>query len=252
MYRVENYPEIKNNFFLKARNVGASRKLKGDIEIIVCFMKKKPTDFSKSTREQFSEELYVACDWLQAEAKKYGTDLTFKYRFYSIHIPESAKPENGYELIRDFFNSKNINMDQLQNRYEKMSDSNESPFILVFDEVSRSYAHKAPTQYYAGNEDSIIFKDGNKVFNWSTIAHELLHQFGAIDYYYPQKVTECAKIYIGDSIMGIGSQDVLDDLSAYLVGIKDTIACYTYHFLKETMWINAELYNKHIMDEWED
>ena len=48
MYRVENYPQIKDNFYLKARNVGASRMLNGDIEVIICYMKTKPTDFFKN------------------------------------------------------------------------------------------------------------------------------------------------------------------------------------------------------------
>ena len=55
MYRVENYPQIKDNFYLKARNVGASRILNGDIEVIICYMKTKPTDFSKTTKAQFSQ-----------------------------------------------------------------------------------------------------------------------------------------------------------------------------------------------------
>lgn len=250
MYRVEDYPQIRDNFFLKSRNIGASRKLKGDIEIIVCFMKKRPTDFTDSSKAQFTKGLYTACNWLKSEAESYGAKLTFKYRFYVIDTPIDANPSCGYELIREFFNGQGISMDQLQNRYENMSGSDESPFILVFDEISRSFAHKQPAQHIIKHEDSIIYKNSNNQFHWSTIAHELLHQFGAIDYYYPQEVVDYAKRYIKNSIMGVGAQNALDDLSAYLVGIKDTISAASYHFLSETMWIDYELYNKHIQEEW--
>lgn len=250
MYRVEDYPQIKDNFFLKSRNIGASRRLNGDIEIIVCFMKKRNNDFSMTAQAQFKKELYTACDWLKAEAQRYGATLSFKYRFFTVDTPENADPKNGYLLIKDFFNSQNINIDKLQNRYEMMSGSNESPFILVFDEQGRSFADKQPTENIIHNEISVVFRYSDNRFYWSGIAHELLHQFGAIDYYYPRPITEYAEIYFKNSIMGIGMQNTLDDLSAYLVGIKDTISAESYYFLKETMWITYELYCQQISDEW--
>ncbi len=250
MYRIEDNPQIKDNFFLEARNLGASRKLRGDIEIIICFMKKRPTDFTEFARAQFTEELYKACDWLKSEAERYGTKLTFKYRFFKIDTPADAQYTEVYDLIKNFFNSQAMSMDQLQSRYEKMSGSDESPFILVFDEKARSYAQKQSAQRIARQETSIVYKERDNLFHWTTIAHELLHQFGAMDFYYPREVVECARRYIKDSIMGVGAPNILDDLTAYLVGIKDTISADTYYFLKETMWIDYDLYCKHVTEAW--
>ncbi len=251
MYKMESFPQIKDNFYLKARNVGASRKLKGDVGVVVCFMKKKPTDFSEATRAQFYNALGEGCRWLEAEAKRYGTSLTFKYYHAVIEVPEDVNPAKGYSLIRDHFNSQTLNMDGLQNYYEKKMNLDEILFLLVFDEVERSFAQKQSTAYSV-DECSVLFKDGNNQYNWSTVAHELLHQFGAIDYYYPPRVTKCARFYFQNSIMGVGNNNVMDDFTAYLVGIKETISADTYHFLEDTMWMNKERYEQAIKDVWKD
>ena len=41
MYRVEDYPQIKDSFLLKARNRGASKKLLGNVAIFTFFMHRK-------------------------------------------------------------------------------------------------------------------------------------------------------------------------------------------------------------------
>ena len=193
--------------------------------------------------------MHKACDWLTKEAARYGADLSFKYRFFTIDTPKDIANDGSYAQIKDFFNSENINMDQLQKRYEAMSGSDESPFILVFDKTARSFARRQSMSGTPYNELSVMFRNiYTSSFLWTTIAHELLHQFGAIDYYYPEEVTECAKIYIKDSIMGVGRDDVLDDLTAYIVGIKDTISASTYHFLEKTMWVDYEKFVKHLND----
>ncbi len=249
MYKVDNYPEIKDNFFLKSRNIGASRTLKGTVDIMVCFMKRNPAEFSLSTQKQFIDAQIEACRWLQAEAKRYGTDLTFKIRHFTIDIPETASPSEGYNLIKEHFNSKTLSMDQLQEWCEDKYNVDETPFLLVFDESSRSFAHKQSTPDVIRNEISVVFKDKGK-YKGATIAHELLHQFGAIDYYYPPEVKEYADLYIRDSIMGIGNKKAVDDLCAYLVGFKDTISGNTYHFLKKTMWITYDNYKKAVKNAW--
>ena len=250
MYVVENCPQIKNNFFLKARNIGASRKLKGNIMLMVCFMKRTPAEFSVLTERNFFTALNEACRWLTAEAKRYGARLDIRYTQFTIDVPKDADPRSAYGLVREYFDSNTINMDQLQMRYEKRMNVDEAPFVFVFDEVARSFAKKQAVASRVDNEASIIFKDTASAFSWSTIAHELLHQFGAIDYYYPRAVTELAQRYIKNSIMGIGRRNVLDDLSAYLVGIKDTISADTYYFLKDTMWMDLEQYDRSIEESW--
>ena len=96
--------------------------------------------------------------------------------------------------------------------------------------------------FFEGNEEP---EEGQ-----GTIAHELLHQFGAIDFYFPREIEAIAKKYIGDSIMCNSSVDTVDDLTAYLVGWKDTVSENSYLFLKETMWMSAERFKEAKKSEW--
>ena len=43
----------------------------------------------------------------------------------------------------------------------------------------------------------------------------------------------------------------IDDLTAYLIGWKDTISGDSYQFLKDTMWMNKREYYKAVDEEWE-
>lgn len=248
MYRVEDYPQIKNNFYLTTRNAGASKKLKGDVGIIVCLMMRRPTDFPEAEKAEFHKALCKAGSWLEAEAKKYGTYLKLRYYYFRINVPQDADPRDGYKLMRDFFHRDS--MDSIQEYYEERMKMDEMPFILVFDERARSFAmEQFPTYNSRVDEISVVFRDYGGKFSWGTIAHELLHQFGANDLYYPDAVEKCAKRYLKNSIMGING-DRLDDLSAYLVGIKDTVSAESYYFLKETMWMTKELYSKAVKEAW--
>ena len=51
MYSTNNTVDIKNSFFLTGRNIGASRKLRGDVATITCFVRNCADDFSETTKK---------------------------------------------------------------------------------------------------------------------------------------------------------------------------------------------------------
>jgi hypothetical protein len=112
MYRVEDYPEIQNNFFLKSRAIGASRKLCGKIGIITCFMKRRGSDFSDRVKNQYYAELNAAIDWLKSEALRYGRKLEIDHFHYDIDVPANAEPKDDYKLIKSFLNSESMDSTQ--------------------------------------------------------------------------------------------------------------------------------------------
>jgi hypothetical protein len=249
MYRVEDYPEIQNNFFLKSRAIGASRKLCGKIGIITCFMKRRGSDFSDRVKNQYYAELNAAIDWLKSEALRYGRKLEIDHFHYDIDVPANAEPKDDYKLIKSFLNSES--MDSTQSYLENKMGYDEMPFILVYDENARSFARSQwADSRYKVEECSTVFKSGGK-YHQSTIVHELLHQFGAHDFYFPKEIKRLAERYFGDSVMGIGNMKV-DDFTAYLIGWKDTISANTYWYLKDTAYMTEELYSKAISDAWEE
>lgn len=250
MYRISDYPEIQNNFYLGSRNTGASRKLVGDVNIITVFVSKTPDDWCEAIKNEYRKSIHIAADFLTSQARRYGTYLNIRCLYLETTVPYDADPHKGFYLLRNFFHSPD--MQRLQEYYEKHMGVDEVPIILAFNERGRSFAfEKNDYQFYDVQETSVLFfdNDANAKEEAMSIAHEILHQFGALDYYYPEAVTEIAKKYLFDSIMGIGKK-VVDDLTAYLVGWKDTISAGSYWFLHDTMWMTDERYTQAIRNEW--
>ncbi len=251
LYTVDTCPHIKDHFFLCSRNLGPSRMLKGNVTVIVCFMKQQQFDFLECTKAGFLRELATACEWLTAQARRHGTNLNISYQQYTIDIPPGVNPQDGFHLIKHVLGDAPRTMDDLQSQFEKKLGVDETPFMLVFDKEDRSFARHQCLPDRPSNEVSVIFKSVPLLYKWTTVAHELLHQFGAFDFYYPPAITEAATQYFKDSIMGIGKRDVLDDLTAYLVGIKDTFSRDTRCFLEKTMWMTYDHYVKAVADSWQ-
>ncbi len=246
MYRVENYPEIQKSFFLLGRNEGASRKLCGKVAIITFFMQRGGVAWKKSSVDQYYSALNEAERFLEKSAAKYGTSLEFENYQFMFDIAENANPNDDFNLIKDFLRSKTV--DEAQNYYEKRLGCDETPFILAYEEEGRSFARSKLSGKYDTQECSTVFRRSSG-FRWQTLAHELLHQFGARDLYFPDEISKLADRYFGSSIMG-ATGDNVDDLTAYIIGWKNTISAHTYWFLHDSMWYTYDVYRKAVDAEW--
>ncbi len=247
MYSIINHNDVENSFFLSGRNVGASRKLRGNIATISCLIKNDANDFSEETQYKYFCASNQAHRWLEEQAKKYNVSLKIQGYHFKIDAPKDMNEDFSWEILKDFFNRDT--MESLQEKYEFELNFDETPFLAVFDQHSRSFAWMQRKAYpYHVNELSTISRYHDNYY-WQTIAHELLHQFGAVDLYYPDRIQQYADRYLGDSIMG-DSQREMDDLTAYLIGWTDTISNNAYTFLKETMWYTKVEYEKALQEAW--
>lgn len=246
MYKVEDYPQIKNNFFLMARNIGASRKLLGKVALTTVYAHRNSECWSSKSKKDYQMALNKAKAFLENEALRYGVTLEINLYHLNINIEKDADPFKCFDVIKNQIRSRS--MDDLQNYYEGYFNADEAPIIVAFDEPGRSFAAMQHTPSQKIDEISMIFKRSG-VFSYTSIAHELLHQFGATDYYFPQSVKEVAEKYLYNSVMGVGAC-VVDDLTAYLVGWKNTISANSYWFLHDTMWLTQSVYYDEIRKQW--
>ncbi len=239
MYKISDYPQIEGNFYLAGRGVGACRALVGTVDLLTVFLKRSPDDWSATAKERYFAAVSQAADLLMREAKRYGAPLTVRRLHLETTVPETAKPTDGYALVKDFFHAETV--DALKERYKSKTGASETPILLALRGKGRSFAYKKNSvEHHSTQEISVLFfeESVDTARASRVIAHELLHQFGAVDYYFPQRVKETAEKYIVDSIMGVG-KPIVDDLTAYLIGWKDTVSASSYWFLKHTMWMDA-------------
>lgn len=233
MYRVEDCPQIQGSWFLGGRCEGASKILRGSVGVLTYFLTRGEGSWSKQDRDKYYEILNKAESFLMREAKRYGAPLEFVNYHYIGNLPSDANHLHTFSHVKKFLNV--ASMEDAQNYFERTLCCSEVPLIFVFNEPGQCFAW---TQGKGGtvDESSTVFFDGGNL-HWYLIAHELLHQFGAPDYYKPEAIRVKALQYFGNSVMGVGDYTAaVDDLSAYLVGWKDTLSEYSYCFLKDTMW----------------
>ena len=82
-----------------------------------------------------------------------------------------------------------------------------------------------------------------------TLVHELLHQFGAIDLYYPDEITVAGEKFLGRSIMNCGMD--IDDLTRVLIGWRTTLTDNAINFLEATKGVTKEQVMDARRKEWE-
>lgn len=249
MYHLENYPELKRNFFLEGRDIGASRKLSGKVALLTVFLKRDPEDWSEKRKNGFFNAINNSEDFLKREAQRYGASLELSGYYFEVDVPADANPMRGFDLIKDYFSYPD--MESLQRAYEEMLHVDEAAFLLLFDSGGRSFAVKQDKcDRYASQELSVIFfvRSDEEELSFA-ITHELLHQFGAVDFYFPKQVRQTAEKYLPDSVM-CSRCNTVDDLTAYLVGWKNTVSSDALWFLRDTMWITPKVYSDLLSEEW--
>ena len=249
MYRPEDYPQIRDHLYLKGRGKGASKVLTGKVALITVYMSRKSSDWSESVRDAYVRSVWTAIEALQKEAVRYGASLSITPYHFDHTVSPKADPHDKFNLIKDRFDV--TTMEQLQTKYEKHLGVDEAIFVLAFDGEGRSFASRQKSNGPV-DEISVVFIDSSRSENSMayTIAHELLHQFGAADYYFPGEMESLATRYFGKTIMNDHGCLSVDELTAYLVGWTDTVTAYGWWFMKESMWLTEEVWQKALDDIW--
>lgn len=225
------------HYFLGSRNAGASKRLCGNV-VIVNFLVNDGagSEFTAGEQEDFRSLVVAALQKLKRAAGAAGVPLTLRYVNYPIEIPERARYQS-FDWIRSIprqFGKKSI--EELQRYFEEAYGCDEAPVMMIVDRNARSYAYKTGYANRSEEETSVIFSDQRDRpidCRARTYLHELLHQFGASDLYYPALIDGTAKRYFPNSIMRGG--DEVDELTAYLIGWTDTPSAMARRFLEETL-----------------
>ena len=232
VYAYDN--DFETHFALEARDIGPCRKLVGKTEILLAFVSTPDHPWTDDKKQEVFDVSDSSVQIMKDEALRYGNTLELSYYPFEFSIPmEFSKDYEWYDyLLQNDY--KVQNMDVIQQRYRRSLHVDSAPIIFLFNSWDRSYSRTTSAQNASFEDEcSIIFCDTDMHDNYLT--HELLHQFGAIDYYdYDNEgVENVAKKYFPESDMLIVSHDI-DELTAFLVGWTDEIGPNAEAFLKET------------------
>ena len=224
-------------------DVGSARHLSGSVCVLYLFVGTETSKWSQDEIEATAQKLYAAEDWIKAEALRY--DKKVEFRNYSIkrQLTDNNIPENPFQpeavgypktVLRRFGYNSNRELHDILTRKTGCQQF----LVLVFAHTAgRCYA-SAVNRNMARNgsgrslpESCMLYhisNDTGRELQVGRIAHEMLHLFGAWDFYAvnandKERSERAAELY-PTSIMlrsyGDITQRTIDPLTAWLTGLS--------------------------------
>lgn len=229
---------IQNHYYLGMRNTAPSHALTGDVVVIHILVNDIWSNWAYNSHvAEYQNTANQMASTLMYEAAKSGQKLIVRSAFCQVTLPIFADETGGW-IPTAFACMGFPNAAAMQNYYERQYHCTEAPIIFAINRPMRSFASVNNTKsFFRQDEFSAVFRHTSGMFESRVLLHELLHQFGAPDYYYPQVTVNAAYRYFPDSIMFMNGNEI-DDLTRCLIGWTNELTPRAMAFLRETACVN--------------
>lgn len=224
----------EEHFLLSEKDCGLCKRLKGDVELAVVLVSTPDAAWSQEERHALEENISAAAAELEAMADGYGAQLHIGARYYT------AEAAQGVGLNEDSgaWAQRILDGDPSLPDYANSGDSR--PVIFCLKDGGRAFASSRLTE----DEAEYLVLYGTEDAQYALL-HELLHLYGAWDYYLHPEVEAAAMSSCPDSLM-IRSQagSRVDSLTAYVIGWTDVLdadaealLAATAHLTEDDIWL---------------
>ena len=218
--------------------LGSAKRLEGR-NVIVCFYVDTPESSWKTSEiDSTVKDMKTACEYIEDTASKYGIETSFEYDwslggknrclYHRAKIPFLTDETDASDALMGEYIEKWVSYLPSFDAVKEAYNADNVFFIVFLSQEGRSYS-----LVYDGedsvNESIEIYKGENP----SSIAHEILHLFGAHDYYEGAEYTEDVVSYIKKKYpneimlttqMGKGKiPQMVSDITAYHLGWIDSV-----------------------------
>lgn len=252
------FAEFKNAFALRGKNMGCSVQLRGRVVLVAFLINDGESHWDDESQKIFAECLKQSTNTLMDSSNLGREDLDIAYAYCQVTVPYPVEKRNSNRFVQDVLRQFGYeDVQSYQQHYENKFARDEACVSFVFNKSFRSYAVSvsgtaAPEgENSAGNEYSIVaFNPKNPTDSQRTFIHELMHQFGAVDLYYPERVKIEAQQYLPGSIMNGGSN--IDDLTRYVIGWTDDLSQNAQAFLRTVSKISPAEIAAAARAQWQD
>ena len=145
-------------------------------------------------------------------------------------------------------------VEAVQRKYKKLHGYDEAPLVFVFDKDFRSSARQSRRsvgwcrgEWATISTEGALEEDPKEALR--TLLHEVLHLFGAMDFYYPPVVKRAARKCFPDSIM-FADGDEIDDATRVLIGWDAIPSPKARAFFEATRGVTDAEIEKAMHREW--
>lgn len=240
----------------RAKGKGNVRQCCGKIHLRVFFVDDGDSSWNEPSREVYRKVVDDVIHRMETDGRACGADIKVSWSEESRKIARivSAGNDSG-DWIPALLEEKNMTAVATgQQRFQHDHGYDEVPYAFIFNKDFRSGAHSSQTaSTRPAGEWTLIALDGDAQADpdWlrHTLLHELLHLFGAPDYYYPTGVKKAAEKWLPGSVMNGGFD--IDDLTKVLIGWAATLSEKAVGFLEATREVTAKEIDDACEAEWE-
>lgn len=237
-----NLADYEGHIALGARDRGCSGVLLGNVCIVAFLVQEQGSAWEDVDIEKMKQVLIEAADMIKKQSGFPDKKLKVSYAFDTVLVQMKYDRDSNYRKVEsDVLQQYGYSTAaQYQAHYEQKFKKSEAPIVFVFNKNFRSFAGMSREKEKNPNSDeySFVAFSGNIHECARTLVHELMHQFGAIDYYLPDKVKQTAQKLFPDSIMSSGT--TIDSLTRYLIGWDEEPDASAVQFLNETKDVTDE------------
>lgn len=216
----------KDHYLAGDRLRGSCQLLRGEMELAVVMVSTPGAPWFPMDSSSLRSIVGSAIDDLEADAASYGVRLSISPRYYQATGSDNPD-EDDWELA--------VLKTVPDLAIRSTSDWFNKPILFCLNTDGRSYA---TTTWLRNSLEYVIYYLD---YDPDTIRHELLHLFGAEDYYYHPEIEAAAVQYFANSVMlSTGRNSVVDSLTAWLVGWTAQPDEIALAFLNATAHLTAE------------
>nr|DAU50616.1 MAG TPA: Gametolysin peptidase M11 [Caudoviricetes sp.] len=245
-------PDYSEHFTLTAKGKGCSGKLYGNVTLVAFLVHDRSSAWKDGDIDKIKSVLEKAAKLIKEKSGLTDNRLKVSYAFDDVPIQFRYDGENYEHIVHEVLKQYGFdNAADYQAHYEKKFKKDEAPLIFIINRNFRSFARNVESGA-SGSEYSFVSFNDDTDSCIRTMIHEVLHQFGAIDYYLPETVKKAAEKIFPDSIMLHGLE--IDDLTRYIIGWDKKLSDKAKQFLNETSGVTekeiAEAREKDRDNDW--
>ena len=237
-----------NHCLLRNKNQGASKVLTGDVIVIVFYLNDAASRWNDAALKEYRARHDEAMELLRKAAARRGVFLRLRTASCILNLKGECSVRSDAWVKEAMRLYKKENASAYQEYFEGKHHCDEAPIIFAINKTARSFACNADSNVPNWDEFSVVMRD-QEHFTATTIVHELLHQFGAVDYYYPETVYSTAKAMLPGSVMGTGGSKI-DPLTEYLIGWCSDLTWESEMMLNITQGVTDRDIRDAIAAEW--
>lgn len=228
--------EFAGHPLLLDRDAGPCRSLTGSVQAAAVFVDVPGAPWTEADMTAALALLDANAAVLQREAAAAGVQL--KITFERLHASADALPDMNdsrlwaIETMEDSDGSPMCDGDGSYCAY----CTEGRPILFLLNTGGRCFSLGSDDPYW--EEYCVLYMPGT---SGSTVRHELLHLYGAMDYYQHSACKQAARALFPQSIMLATDDDAtVDSLTAYIIGWTDDLAPDAADFLRRTESITDE------------